>query len=135
MSLSETINYKSDRVCSSIPVAGNEVHLLPSGLYRRCRSFNGSAICNILPMGRGLYRRLGLSPDPEDSGRKCMEKFLLIQVNAFRQLADFILQVFGNAEFVAAPGFYPSQYFKLDSADSQSDARIIANELKHLGVH
>ena len=139
MSLSETINYKSDRVCSSIPVAGNEVHLLPSGLYRRCRSFNGSAICNmisdILPMGRGLYRRLGLSPDPEDSGRKCMEKFLLFQVNAFRQLADFILQVFGNAEFVTAPGFYPSQHFKLDSADSQSDARIIANELKHLGVH
>ena len=139
MSLSETINYKSDRVCSSIPVAGNEVHLLPSGLYRRCRSFNGSAICNmisdILPMGRGLYRRLGLSPDPEDSGRKCMEKFLLFQVNAFRQLADFILQVFGNAEFVTAPGFYPSQYFKLDFADSQFDARIIANELKHLGVH
>lgn len=87
------------------------MHLLPSGLYRRCRSFNGSAICNmvsdILPMGRGLYRRLGLSPDPEDSGRKCMEKILLFQVNAFRQLADFILQVFGNAEFVAAPGFYP----------------------------
>ena len=58
-------------------------------------------------MGRGLYRRLGLSPDPEDSGRKCMEKILLFQVNVFRQLADFVLQVFGNAEFVAAPGFYP----------------------------
>ena len=86
-----------------------ESHLLPSGLYRRCRSFNGSAICNmisdILPMGRGLYRRLGLSPDPEDSGRKCMEKFLLFQVNVFRQLADFVLQVFGNAEFVAASAY------------------------------
>ena len=92
-------------------------------------------ISDILPMGRGLYRRLGLSPDPEDSGRKCMEKFLLFQVNAFRQLADFVLQVFGNAEFVAAPDFYPSQYLKLDSTDSQFDARIIANELKHLGVH
>ncbi|MGM9793370.1 MAG: hypothetical protein ACI3Y8_04215 [Candidatus Cryptobacteroides sp.] len=34
-----------------------------------------------------------------------MEKFLLFQVNAFRQLADFILQVFGNAEFVAASAY------------------------------
>lgn len=31
-----------------------ETHLLPSGLYRRCRSFNGSAICNML---YGTYRR------------------------------------------------------------------------------
>lgn len=36
-----------------------------------------------------------------------MEKILLFQVNVFRQLADFVLQVFGNAEFVAAPGVYP----------------------------
>ena len=131
MSLSETINYKSDRVCSSIPVAGNEVHLLPSGLYRRCRSFNGSAICNmisdILPMGRGLYRRLGLSPDPEDSGRKCMEKVLLGEVKVFGERADFVLQVFGNAEFVAAPGFYPSQYFKLDFADVNFDSFCTIN--------
>ena len=27
-------------------------------------------LSDIVSVGRGLYRRLGLSPDPEDSGRK-----------------------------------------------------------------
>ena len=60
------------RVHSGVAVA---IHLLPSRLYCRYRSFNGSAVVvrglpwkQILPQtsARGLYRRSGISPCPED---------------------------------------------------------------------
>ena len=97
-----------------------ETHLLPSGLYRRCRSFNGSAICvtvsGMAPMGRGLYRRLGLSPDPEDSGRKCMENILLFQVNAGGGLA--MLLYLPAVEKSIPPGKIPQLFINFAGYDT-----------------
>lgn len=58
-----------------------ESHLLSSGLYRRCRSFNGSALHARQAFGaRGLYRRSGFSPHPEDYGRKDKARSGLIAI-------------------------------------------------------